>query len=199
MSRGRGAEALLSISEQRFIAHYVVDLDKRRAAIAAGYSPGNAKQQASAMLARPRVKQALQEFQAGLASALEVTPKRVLGELARVAFANAADYVRVQPDGSADVDLSKCTRSQMAAIKEITVDVYMEGKGKGARQVKRTRIKFHSKTAALEDLSKHLGLFEADNEQKADGIAKLFEWLGTRAPERKAIESREVAGLPSGE
>ena len=57
------------------------------------------------------------------------------------------------------VDLSKVTRDQAAAIHEITVDEYMEGKGEDARRVKRTRFKLCDKDRSLELLGKHLKLF----------------------------------------
>lgn len=194
MGRQRG-EPILSIMEQRFIAHYIVDLNKANAAIAAGYSAHSAKQQATLMLARPRVKRALEDFQAGLASALEVTPKRVLGELARIAFANMDDYVVVQRDGSAYVDLSKCTRAQLAALSEITVDEYVEGKGAEARPVKRVKIKFHSKTQALEDLSKHLGLFEADNSQR-EVMVRITNYVNAESTGFNSDGSKRATSAP---
>ena len=41
---------------------------------------------------------------------LEITAERVLRELALMGFANMLDYMKVNSDGLADIDLSKLTR-----------------------------------------------------------------------------------------
>lgn len=89
----------------------------------------------------------------------QVTTDRVVAELARIAFANTLDYWRVDRNGNPELDLSKITRDQGAAISEVIVDTYMDGRSTDAREVKRVRIKLADKRAALVDLGRHLGLF----------------------------------------
>lgn len=91
-----------------------------------------------------------------------VTVERVKGELARIAFANMLDYMRIDDDGQPHFDASKLTPAQAAAIQEITVEEFMDGKGEDARPVRRTRFKLHPKRDALVDLGKHLGMFGED-------------------------------------
>lgn len=69
------------------------------------------------------------------------------------------DYMTVQSDGYAYVDLSRLTREQAAAIQEITVEEYKEGTGEEARNVKRVKFKLADKRAALVDIGRHFGLF----------------------------------------
>ena len=88
-----------------------------------------------------------------------VTTDRVIGELARIAFANSLDYWTIDSNGEPTIDLSKVDRDKGAAISEIIVDRYMDGKSENAREVKRIRIKLASKQAALESLGRHLGLW----------------------------------------
>ena len=90
---------------------------------------------------------------------MEVTPERVLHELACMAYANMADFQVIQEDGTAVTDLSGLTREQFASVQEMTVDVYMEGKGEGAKEVKSVKLKLAPKIAALELLGKHMKLF----------------------------------------
>ena len=63
------------------------------------------------------------------------------------------DYV-VHENGDITVDLSKCTRNQMAAVREYTVD-HTGGTGDGERKmVLRTRIKLSDDLRALELLGR---------------------------------------------
>jgi hypothetical protein len=40
------------------------------------------------------------------------------------------DYVRIGPDGDPVLDFENLTRDQAAALQEVTVETYMEGRGK---------------------------------------------------------------------
>ena len=55
---------------------------------------------------------------------VRLTPKEyaILTELARIAFANMLDYLRVGDDGHVEVDLSRLNRDKAAAIQEVVVD-----------------------------------------------------------------------------
>jgi phage terminase small subunit len=91
--------------------------------------------------------------------AAAITKEKVVAELGRLAFANMLDYIRITPGGGIEVDLSRIERDTAAAILEVTVDTYVDGRGEDAREVKRVRFKLADKRAALVDLGKHLGLF----------------------------------------
>ena len=144
---------------QLFAREYVIDLNGTKAAIAAGYSEKTAEAAASRLLRNVKVQALIDKLTAERAKRLDITADRVLEELSRMAFANMLDYMGVQQNGSAFVDLSKLTREQAAAIQEITVDEYTEGRGEEARQVKRTRFKLADKRGSLELLGKHLKIF----------------------------------------
>jgi hypothetical protein len=53
----------------------------------------------------------------------------------------------------------------MAAIQELTIDEYIEGRGKSARPVRRTKIKLYDKRAALVEIGRELGLFGKKTEE----------------------------------
>jgi phage terminase small subunit len=55
------------------------------------------------------------------------------------------------------VDLSAATDDQLRATQEITVEDYLDGRGKDARQVRRTKIKLADKQSAIERLNKMFG------------------------------------------
>lgn len=90
---------------------------------------------------------------------LGISKERVLGELAKLGFSNMLDYIRVTDDGDPIVDFSRLDRDSAAAVQEVVVDSYEEGRGEDARTVKRVRFKLAEKRGALVDLGKHLGLF----------------------------------------
>jgi phage terminase small subunit len=93
----------------------------------------------------------------------------VVSELAKIGFANMADYMTVGTDGDPFLDFSKVTRDQAAALSEVTVEDFKDGRGEDARDVRRVKFKMHDKRAALVDLGKHLGLFTEDPEGKRGG------------------------------
>lgn len=108
---------------------------------------------------RPRRPARIAELQQKTARKLEITAEAVANELALLAFSNILDYVQVQDDGTAYVDLSRLTRDQAAAIQEITTEEVIEGAGDAARKVRKVRFRLASKKDALETLGKHLGMF----------------------------------------
>jgi phage terminase small subunit len=104
---------------------------------------------------REQQKQAM----AKAAAKYEVTAERVIGELARIGFANISDFVRAGPDGELEANLGRCTRDETAALQEVTVEQLPRGRDGKARRGRRVRIKLADKRAALVDLGRHLGLF----------------------------------------
>lgn len=150
----------LNDKQARFVNEYLVDLNATQAAIRAGYSENSAGQLGHALLKNVEVAAAVQEAMNRRAERTQITADRVLYELSRIAYANMAEYVEVQRDGSAVVDLSELTPDQAAAIQEITSDVYMEGRGDDAVPVKKVKLKLHARSRPLELLGKHLGIWK---------------------------------------
>ena len=152
--------------ERRFVGEYLIDLDPQRAAIAAGYSKTVAKARSYEWVGngrrKPHVFNAVQKAIEKRAAKLEITSDRVLGELAKIGYANMQDYIQIE-NGDVYVDLSKLTRDQATAIEEIVVDrhIYRGRRGRNGNgdEIRRTRFKLIDKTRALELLGKHLKLF----------------------------------------
>ncbi len=83
----------------------------------------------------------------------------MIRELAKIGFANMLDYITIGKDGDPYVDLSKLTREQAAAIGEVTVEDFTDGRGEDARDVRRVKFKLADKRGALVDLGRYFGLF----------------------------------------
>jgi hypothetical protein len=94
----------------------------------------------------------LDELKASAAEGAVATKREVLEELTKIGFANMADYV-----GRDDITLPvpKLTGDQAAAIREYTVEDYVEGHGDDAKTVKKIKIKLADKRGALVDLGRH--------------------------------------------
>lgn len=152
------AAKALSPKQQRFATEYLIDLNATQAAIRSGYSEKTAYSIGNENLSKPEIAAAIAEGQAALAKKAGVTAEKIVAELAKLGFSNMQDYVGTL-DGEPYVDLSAVNRDQWAAVGEITVDRYTDGRGDEAREVKRTKFKLADKRAALVDLGKHLGMF----------------------------------------
>lgn len=157
--------------QQRFVDEYLVDLNATQAAIRSGYSKDTAHSIGHENLSKPEIQAAVAVRRAEIAAKLRVTPEKIIAEYAKLAFANTLDYVRVTDAGDAVVDLSELTRDQAAAISELTVDQYLDGRGEDARAVKKVKFKLADKKGALDSLAKHLGMFIERHEHSITGMS----------------------------
>ncbi|MCM1958159.1 terminase small subunit [Acinetobacter modestus] len=146
--------------QQRFVDEYLVDRNATQAAIRAGYSAKTANEIGAQNLAKLSIKEAIAIGEAEIAERTKITQDMVIKELAKIGFSNMLDYINVTEGGDPVTDFSTLTRDQAAAISEITVEEYTEGRGDDARNVKRTKFKLSEKRSALVDIGKHLGMFK---------------------------------------
>ena len=100
----------------------------------------------------PAVRDRIAEIQTQLVTKTDITAQRVLEELAKIGFASYGDFLTVDENGRTNVDVSKLTKEQLAAISEMQIDTTEDGK-------QRIKVKLHDKRAALMDIGKHLGMF----------------------------------------
>ena len=102
-----------------------------------------------------------EEMRQGTMAETKISPKRVMQELAAIAFARVPDYLELS-DG--DVQLKETLRPlQRAAIASI------EKSSTGLK------VKFYDKMKALELLGKHFGLFEGKENQTESKDNNLLE------------------------
>lgn len=123
-------------------------------------TPMSAHVSASRLLNSDKVLARVQELQTRAASRTEISIASVLQELAKIGFANMEAYFRSNTDGDPVLDFSNLTSEQKAALSEVTVETYLEGRGEDARTVKKVKFKLHDKRAALVDIGRHFGMFK---------------------------------------
>lgn len=195
----------LTRKQQKFVDEYLVDLNGTQAAIRAGYSVDSARFIATENLSKPYIAAAID---VAMAASPGITRTRIVNELALIGFANMLDYMQLGPNGEATINFSALTREQAAAIGEITVDEYTDGKGEEARPVKRMKFKLSDKQSALEKLGKALGMFKERHEHSGPGGGPIQttavdrperetreEWLARR---RRELGSVATLGSPTG-
>ena len=153
----------LNTKQKMFVKEYLIDLNATQAAIRAGYAPRTANRTGSRLLSHVVIRAALEKAIKKREERTEITQDMVIKELAKIGFANIGDYVSFTGEGDPFVDLSDMTKDQSAALSEITVDDYTDGRGEDARDVKRVKIKLCDKKGALVDLGKHVGMFRGDS------------------------------------
>ncbi len=158
---GTGAEM-----RERFIAEYLVDENQTQAAIRAGASPYSAHNTAHRWMKREDVRVAIaahrERVLAPIRDRYEITTDKLLRELALLAFSNPADYMRVDDDGQAVIDLSDATRDQFAAISSVKAKTITRTIGDIDIVEHATELRLVSKRDALVDLARIHGLFKEE-------------------------------------
>lgn len=142
--------AKLTAKQKAFVQEYLIDLNATQAAIRAGYSKKNADKIGPEVLGKTRVQAALQAAMDERAKKLEITPERVLLEIARLAFSDMRNYSDWGPTGVTLKDSSTLTVDQAAAVAEVSKTETKDGGS--------LRFKLHDKKGNLEMLAKHLGM-----------------------------------------
>lgn len=177
--------AELNEKQQRFVEEYMIDLNATQAAIRAGYSVKNAASIGAQLLKKTQVQRAIALAKAERSRRTGITSDRVLQELARIAFVNAADLIdpetaQVLPDASPD-DLKVISGVKVKYVphKELNDD----GEIMIADAIER-EVKMCDKVRALDMLCKHLGLYDAKqgDDEGGTGIVELPAAMPTPLP-----------------
>lgn len=175
----------LTDKQRAFAREYVIDHDATKAAKRAGYSEKSAGIQGFELLRHPMVQAEVQRLMNVKVKRASMKADEIVEQLAHIVRADIADVMTwgmsevegedglpvTLPNGQAVVrpevsiiDSKTLPRSITSAIAEVS----MTDKGT-------FKVKMHDKGAAIEKLMRHLGMFEKDNNQKADGLARLIE------------------------
>lgn len=131
----------LTPKQERFCQEYIIDLNGTQAAIRAGYSEKTANVIASENLAKPYIQAKLAELRAAISNQLNLNAEWVLQRLKDIS--------------------DRCIQAEPVMVRGLDGELVESGE-----------YKFDSSGAvrATELIGKHLGIFEADNKQKAPRV-----------------------------
>ena len=118
--------------------------------------------EASLLASNRKVAVRISELQLRAQERNDITADRVLAEYSYIAFGSIADLYDENNNLKPMKDLSRAERAFIKNIKQS----YIVG-NEDAEDKILEEMQSHGKIAALRDLAKHLGLFEADNDQLA--------------------------------
>lgn len=181
---GEAINGAAQLMRARFVQEYPKDFHGTNAAIRAGYAATSARTAASRLLADPDIAAQIKAVVEGDLKKIEINRETWLAEVAKVGFFNMGDALHITGDGDPFIDLSKLTREQMAAIAEAEVHDYTEGRGDDARNVRKVKVKAHSKLGALDTIGKHFGFLKEKVEISAD--TDFFEAMQAALARSKA-------------
>ena len=203
-----GKDSGLTAKQAEFLRIYLSNgrngADAYRRAYTSKASPQNCAVEASKLIRHPKLAPRIAEAETRADQAVEraveryaVSRERNVAELARMAYANMADYTRRTPEGELVVDFSNADRDALAAVQEVVVEDFVDGRGDDARDVRRVRFKLAAKQGAIERLNRMFG-WEIDRQEvkRVDEFStmsrdELAEYIRTgRKPTREAGETR---------
>lgn len=162
--------AKLSAKQQLFVDEYLIDLNATQAYIRAGYKNyDSAGVEANKTLNNPKVRAAVDAALAERSRRTGINQDRVVQEIAKLAFVNAADVIDVD---SATV-LPDAKPEDLACIQSVKIKRTTKGKS----VIEEREIRFYDKKGSLELLGRHLGMFR-DNVQIEGAVPVIVDDIG---------------------
>ena len=180
-----------------FVQEYLRDLNATQAAIRAGYSSHTAQEQASRLLSRVMIQNAITQAQAQRAQRMQVDADHVLLELARLGFANVQ---RLYDAHGALLPVHQWPPDVAPAVRLVTTKELFETTAEGERVLigYLREVRLHEKTKPLDLLARHLGLLQGhEQHQEISELLKavLMELVERQHP-RDVTPTSDWAPLP---
>lgn len=159
---------------KRFADRYFETLKAKESAIYAGYSELSAKSQASQLLDDPEIEEYLSNLHAEYQLKTGINRQRILDEYAKIAFFDIREIYDV--DGGL-INIRQFDDNSAGAVSGLKVTEEWGEDEEGRKIITGTikEVKLNDKLRALQDLGKHLGIFEKDNSQKAASMVTIFK------------------------
>lgn len=181
----------LTDQQRKFVLEYLVDLNGTKAATRAGYSEKTAQEQSSRLLSNVIVRTEVERRQRIMAARTEVSAERVIREFARIAFADMRTFVNWDADSVNLKDSEDLDSDDTACVAEVSQTISKDGGS--------IKFKLHSKTDALTQLGRHLGLFVDKVEHDFTGLTddQRIDAVGALLDRARARQAGRVTETPS--
>ena len=167
--------------QARFVAEYLIDLNGKRAAIRAGYSPRSAEVTASKLLRNPKVRARVKKQATDALERVQLRAEDVLRAICRIALADPGRLY--DPNGNM-IPIWALTPEDAAMIAGFEVEETERG------QV--VKVRFHDKIEALRLAARYLGLL-TKRVEVADTTALIKRLHEGRARVATAKRARDQA------
>ena len=170
----------LTDMQQLFVDNYLVTLNAKKSAIAAGYSPDSASDLGHQLLKHPLVSKQLRKAMSRRAKRLELSADNILREIARVAFSDIRAVMSFDANGVKVKSSDKIHSDAAAAIQSVEHKL-SETKDNCNISVK---VKMHDKMKALDMAGRHLGLWkeaDLDDKYKNMTVKELMEFIAEKS------------------
>lgn len=166
LTKGRVAKDGLTPQQEQFAHEYCVDFNKGGAALRVGISENKMYSVGNDWYKKPAVKALIDQILADRREQNEHLHDRIREELKLIAFSDITDVLELKNDnGVPDVEFKAS-------------EVWEKRRGKMVKSIKIGRkgieLSLHDKNDALNQLAKHTGFFEADNEQKKEHGVQIY-------------------------
>lgn len=182
--------------EDVFVREYLLHFNGSRAVVEAGYSKAGAAVTAYRLLRKPHIRAEITAQRHARAENIDQIGKdRIQYELASIGLANMADYSPMFGDGDMSEKLANLTRTEAAAVKEIVVEEFRDGRSDW-RTVRRTKFKLHDKHAPLELLAKMQGWVQDkvvhDHQHQGLIVHRLMQDVAELSAGRPIVEIEQI-------
>lgn len=179
------AKKKLTEKQELFCHEYAVDMNASAAYKRAGYSPKGAGENALKLLANYRIAERISELYAKRCEKADITADRVLDELARIAFSDIGNVLRIKDGQLIVYDTDELSPEVRACISSV-------------RQTKHgLSVKLHDKPEALEKLARYLRLYDeggADDWVEPTWVRVVFD---PKNPPPELLQQQQELKPPS--
>lgn len=180
-AKRRGRKAGLTAKNRMFAHEYIIDLNAQAAAIRAGYSEKTAGAIGFELLNKPEVAALIEELKAARAERCEISADRVLNELAKIGFSDIRKAVKWRSQlltSVQDPDTGEAAGVYTNTVELVNSSELDDETAAAISSVSQTdkgalKITFHDKKGALEQIGRHLGMFNDKLHVEIDDLDKL--------------------------